>query len=240
MDRLTQLEDSRRRFLIQLLRIGAFGAGTSLPTGCTQTSSVIVSELPRGRSIYQLSGRVRVNGKLATRETIIEPGDSIVTDEKSYIIFVLAGEAFILRSHSSMLLRSAKTGSPAAINLSSGKLLSVFTPGKPMLITTPSAVVSIRGTGVYVESGETQSYVCTCYGMTGLAVSSSPSTKETISSNHHDAPRYIIDDGKQQRIEPAPFKNHDDEELLLIETLVGRSTPFTVRRGATRSTRGYF
>jgi hypothetical protein len=27
---------------------------------------------------------------------------------------------------------------------------------------------------------------------------------------------------------PAPFKNHDDLELMLIETLVGRTPPFSL------------
>ena len=41
---------------------------------------------------------------------------------------------------------------------------------------------------------------------------------------HHEAPRYVLASG--QRIRPAPFINHSDLELMLIETLVGRVTPF--------------
>jgi hypothetical protein len=34
--------------------------------------------------------------------------------------------------------------------------------------------------------------------------------------------------GAARRIVPAPFKNHDDVELMLIETLVGRVPPFSL------------
>jgi hypothetical protein len=33
---------------------------------------------------------------------------------------------------------------------------------------------------------------------------------------------------KGRRIVPAPFKNHDDLELMLIESLVGRTPPFAL------------
>jgi hypothetical protein len=48
-----------------------------------------------------------------------------------------------------------------------------------------------------------------------------------VTSKHHDEPVYILakpKDGKT--IRKAPFINHTDQELMLIETLVGRSPPF--------------
>jgi hypothetical protein len=46
-------------------------------------------------------------------------------------------------------------------------------------------------------------------------------------TRHHDRPLYILA-GEQsgQNIRAAPFINHTDQELMLIEALVGRSPPF--------------
>ena len=43
----------------------------------------------------------------------------------------------------------------------------------------------------------------------------------------HDKPLFITADAAQgTNIQPAGFKNHTDQELMLIETLVGRRVPF--------------
>jgi hypothetical protein len=83
--------------------------------------------------------------------------------------------------------------------------------------------------------------VCTCYGAADLAAMDDPAVAETVVSSHHDAPRYVLADrSAARRIQPAPFRDHDDQELLLIETLVGRTTPFVVPRRLTRSRAPYY
>lgn len=63
---------------------------------------------------------------------------------------------------------------------------------------------------------------------------------ETIRSLHHDAPRYILADGNAGKlITPAPMKNHDDEELMLVEALVGRTPPFSSVMNYRGGRRGY-
>jgi hypothetical protein len=49
-----------------------------------------------------------------------------------------------------------------------------------------------------------------------------------VVATHHDKPLYILADPKAtgNNIRRAPFKNHTDQELMLIETLVGRTPPF--------------
>jgi len=43
----------------------------------------------------------------------------------------------------------------------------------------------------------------------------------------HDRPLYILGQGPAGRtIRDAPFINHTDQELMLIEALVGRTPPF--------------
>ena len=89
------------------------------------------------------------------------------------------------------------------------------------------ATIGIRGTGVYMESDPEQSYICTCYGVTDIGAINDKQSSETVSATHHDRPLYIL--GKAPSgasIRRAPFINHTDQELMLIETLVGRTAPF--------------
>jgi hypothetical protein len=90
-------------------------------------------------------------------------------------------------------------------------------------IRTPTSTIGIRGTGVYVEAQPDLSYVCTCYGTT--EISAQGGATETVESKHHDAPKYVTAKGE---ILTAGFINHTDEELMLIETLVGRTPPFAL------------
>jgi len=200
------------------------------------------TSLAAGQSIYQIDGDVRINGIKATQNTAIKQGDTVETDENSFAIFVVNKDAFILRSNSTLSLpaQTKAASSPNAFNLTRGRALSVLASRKTR-ITTPSAVIGIRGTGVYIEVEPERSYVCTCYGTVDLATSDDPSINETIQAQHHDDPRYILADKNQRnRIQPAPFKDHDDQELLLIETLVGRTTPYVVPKSLTRSRRRYY
>ncbi len=195
-----------------------------------------------------MRGQVTVNAQLASMDTFISARDRVETGAKSHIIFVVGKDAFILRSNGSLQLEpddspavseKIKETSVSVLRLVTGKLLSVFGKRKHK-ITTAVATIGIRGTGVYVESDPEESYVCTCYGTTDLSAINEPGSSETIVSTHHSAPRYISAKGSAGKlIHEAPFKNHDDEELLLIETLVGRSTPFVVPGGLRTRSRRY-
>jgi hypothetical protein len=107
----------------------------------------------------------------------------------------------------------------------------VFPSGKPVRMTTKNASIGIRGTGVYMESDAEQTYFCTCYGTTDIVAVNDPTSRETVVSRQHDRPLYILE-GQQagQNIRAAPFINHTDQELMLIEALVGRSPPFVFPR----------
>lgn len=104
------------------------------------------------------------------------------------------------------------------------------------------AIIGIRGTGIVLEVEPALTYVCTCYGVANLATADDPAINVAITSTHHDLPKYILADKSAfSKILEAPlFKNHDDQELLLTETLVGRTTPFVVRQKITRTRSRYF
>ena len=135
----------------------------------------------------------------------------------------------IQRSESQVTLETKAADSVivSGLQLLTGKILSVFPNGRAVRMTTKNASIGIRGTGVYIESDPEQTYFCTCYGTTDVVAASDPTSRETVVSRQHDRPLYILS-GEQagQNIRAAPFINHTDQELMLIEALVGRTPPF--------------
>lgn len=214
------MDETRRIFLLRALAAGLFAAS---PLARADLFGNVPHELPAGKSIYSLNGELRINGKLATTDTVIGSNDTLLTGSGSQAIFLVGKDAFILRENSELQL-SGNHLLVDGLRLVTGALLSVFGKSSHHL-KTPTATVGIRGTGLYVEAQPDLSYVCTCYGKTVIGAVADPANTENIESRHHDAPRYVYADG---RIRPAPFVNHTDEELMLIETLVGRTPPFAL------------
>ena len=220
--------DNRRDFLINALTLGLFtginAAGLIQPANAL---SSLPGRMPEGRSIYRLEGIVMVDGKPANIKTQISPSASIQTGSNSEIIFVVASDAFILRSNSHLEL-GAEGLLVQGLRILSGAVLGVF--GKREAahrIVTPTATIGIRGTGIYVDSAPDKTYACTCYGHTRISANADPSVVRDIVTRYHDKPLYILPSASQgELIIPAPVIDHSDSELNLIEALVGRKTPF--------------
>ncbi len=219
--RTNDAEDPRRAFLLRALAAGLLAAG-GIPAARAQLFGRKPQRLPAGQSVYEATGSVTVNGQAATRATRIGATDRIETGKGAQLIFVVGFDAFLLREGSRLELSGA-SGIVNTMRLATGALLSVFGAGAKRLVTTTSAS-GIRGTGIYVESEPERSYVCTCYGEVLISTLDNANVSERIVSKHHDAPRYVM----KGRIEPAPFINHTDVELALIEALVGRTPPFSL------------
>lgn len=229
----TKLVDPRRDFLVDALTLGLF-AGASV-AGLFQPSYALgglPSRLPVGKSIYRLKGEVTVDSKKASLDTKINANSYIKTHSDSRIIFVVGADAFILRSNSELQLSGGGL-LIMGMRILTGKLLSVF--GRRQVghsITTSTATIGIRGTGIYIESEAEQSYICTCYGRTRINANADPSIVEDIMTAHHDHPVYVLAAGEgSQLIRPATPINHTDTELAMIEALVGRKTPFPYPSG---------
>lgn len=227
-----EIDDPRRLWLIQALSAGLFATG--MGSASAQGFSIFgtrPSKLPPGQSIYGVSGDVRVNAQPATLKTAIKVGDTIETGKNSEVIFVVNTHSMILRGDSKLVIEPPQDNSLSALiigglRLATGKLLSV-SRNSPMRVSTSTATIGIRGTGFYVESDPEQSYFCTCYGATDVQATNDPQSRETVAATRHDRPLYIVKDAAPgKNIRNAPFINHTDQELSLIETLVGRTTPF--------------
>lgn len=226
-----EIEDPRRKLLVQALSAGLL-YGTLSPAQAL-TFGIFgskPSKLPDTQSIYRMSGDVKVNARVATLDTRIRPGDLVQTGKNSEIVFVVGTNSMILREDSHLnidppagVLSTLLIG---GLRLLSGKLLSV-SHNSAMRVTSATATIGIRGTGFYIEADPEQTYFCNCYGVTDVQAANDPQSRETLTSTNHGRPVYILGDGSSGgKIRSAPFINHTDQELALIETLVGRERPF--------------
>lgn len=231
MKRFGEADDPRRRLLIQALAAGLFSAGlrgaSAAPTGIFGSRP---SKLPGGQSIYRITGQATVNEKEANLETRINSGDTVQTGKDSEIVFVVNDQSMIMRSESQLVIQAPPETTAtlliSGLRLLTGKLLSV-SRNRQFQVTTATATIGIRGTGFYVESDPEETYFCTCYGVAEIAAVSDPESTETVVAKYHDRPLYITSTAERGKsIRDAPFINHTDQELSLIETLVGRTPPF--------------
>ena len=228
MKKFDEIDDPRRAILLRALAGGLLGSAWIDAPFAADLLGGRPTKLPPGQSIYRISGKVLVNGQVAAADTRIAANDVVETAPGSEIIFVVGANAMLVRGDSRVALKASTAAAPlAAIEVLKGKVLTVFGPGEPRRIATSTATIGIRGTGVYLEADPQQTYFCTCYGAADVAASKDPLSTDTVVSAHHDKPLYILADAQPGRsIRAAPFVNHTDQELLLIETLVGRTPPF--------------
>ena len=164
-------------------------------------------------------GRIEPGVRRSSGEVRIS-GERIVTGADGEVVFVVQQDAFLVRKQSEVSL--VKTG----LRILSGAVLSVFQPKQPKEIRTETAVIGIRGTGIYVEAEPARTYVCTCYGESLLEPIGDPGSRESVRTQHHEQPRYIMAKGAPQMMMRAPVINHTDAELVFLESLLGREPPF--------------
>ncbi len=214
---------NRRELLTLISFFGVMGSIAFLLNGCSLFSG-----------FRQITGEVFLNGRRISSEQLegpdgvpVQSDASISTGSAGSAVFVINRDAFLIRGDSQLELKpnllNGKQNEISGFNLKSGAILSVFAR-KKRTIRTLSALVGIRGTGVYLETDSKRTYVCTCYGTSHLQVKDSPEISETVTTLHHDQPRFIY--SMEKRIDPAPVINHSDQELILLERLVGRVPPF--------------
>ena len=151
-------------------------------------------------------------------------------------MFVDAKDAFLLRSDTKIKIQHHRNKKRIiGFEVIKGGVLSVFSK-KKRKIRTPSAIIGVRGTGVYIEVDDEKSYICTCYGKAILQRKDNLDVKEVVKTSHHDEPRYIY--FENDTIEKAPVINHTDLELIMLEEQVFRKPPFVDKDGKVKA--GYY
>lgn len=175
------------------------------------------------QGFHKLEGTVLLNNKPARQGDPVKPGDRVTTGANSLAVFVVERDAYMLRSDSKLEISGAEVA-VKTLNLLAGKMLSVFGKGEKK-IRVPTAVIGVRGTAIYAEADPVRSYLCTCYGTVLIQSNKNPAVQETVVTKQHDAPRYIYASG-EQLIVKAPVINHTDDELFMLEAMVGRMPEF--------------
>ena len=176
---------------------------------------------------YQIKGEVKLNGVPAHEGMLVKAGDTVSTGPASQAIYVIGQDAYLQRDNSVVAVAGdiLKNG----LRILSGKLLAVFGKGNKR-IETSTATIGIRGTGCYIESSSAKIYFCLCYGTADITSVTDENHKKTVETRHHDMPLYLMANSKQLT-QPAPMLNHTDQELIMLENLVGRLPPFVSMPG---------
>jgi hypothetical protein len=208
-----------RRDVLRLLAAGALGpAGL----GGWMSEALAAGSVDGVQGVARIDGPATVNGKLAKVGTPVQAGDRVVTGRAAQVVIVVGKDALLLRDQTSVELKG-KGEVLERIAVAGGKVLSVF-GRKQLVIEAGVAAIGIRGTAAYLEVEPTRVYFCLCYGE---AVVDGPNmASRVVKTEHHESPLYLMNDGAALRAEPGPFLNHSDEELVMLEALVGREPPF--------------
>lgn len=200
---------SRRRFLGQLVTAPLL---LWLPLEASAAST-----------IHTLEGSVYVNHRPATLNTRIRAGDQIVVSHDGKLVMSMGEDAYLLRGGS--VLEIARGGHLAGgLRLVTGALLAVFGKRKHGThIVTNVATIGIRGTAVYLDSAPHRLYTCTCYGKTELRAGQHV---EHISATHHRAYEISGLSADTMHMQAMAVTDHSDDELRMLEALVGRKPDF--------------
>jgi hypothetical protein len=201
-----------------LKRIAAFGAAGA--SGII-SETLAKGDLPPG--VARLEGSATVNGRDANVGTPVKLGDRIATARGSQAVIVVGSDAFLMRSQTIIEVGGSQ-GTLSDLLVSAGKVLSVFSK-KPVAIKAATASIGIRGTGAYIEIHPDNVYFCLCYGE-ALVEGPGMANAREVRTTHHESPLVLRDVGGIMNVEPGPFQNHSDAELVMLESLVGREPPF--------------
>ena len=204
-------EFQRRLFLRGI----AAGAAGGLTVRVRQALAADPKSLPQG--LIKSSSEVSVNGKLVREGAPIAPGDVVETGAVARAVYVIGNNAFMQRPNSRVDF--GDTAAASFLRVVTGGLLSVFGKGRRQL-AIPVATIGIRGTGCYIETDERRAYFCLCFGAVDVQpVKGDPLNYQTT---HHEKPVWI-EDGTMKA---AGVVNHTDAEIIMLEALVGRRSPF--------------
>ncbi len=218
-------ENQKRRQLLRAL--AASGALGAAGLSGFMSRALAAGDIPGGTGIARLDGTATVNGQPAKVGTPVKMGDRIETGAAGKAVVVMKGDAFLLHPKTIIEVRG-RDNTLTDMLVAGGRVLSVFSK-KPVTIKAAVATIGIRGTGAYLEVEPGGVYFCLCYGE--ALVEGPKMEAKTVKTTHHETPLMLSENGGIMRAELAGFKGHTDDELVMLETLVGREPPF-VKSGA--------
>ena len=174
------------------------------------------------QGIISTSGEVTVNGHRSRKGMAVGPGQAVKTGKGAEAIYVIGSNAFLQRESS--VVHFGTDELTEFMRVVTGRVLSVFGSGRKSL-QVPNATIGIRGTACHIGVEPERTYFCLCYGEVEVMLHPPGEKPTQLKSLHHDEPIYIPSHG-EENIQPAKMLDHHDEELKLLEALVGRLPPF--------------
>jgi hypothetical protein len=202
--------------------IGFLAAGGAAAFGNRVAQALAKDDIRQG--VNRLDGTMRINGRPAHAGAEVELGDRVSTGPRTDAVIVVGRDAFLLRARTTIEVQGSE-GLLKSMLIAAGQVLSVFSQ-KPVVIKAANASIGIRGTGAYIEVNPGSVYFCLCYGEASVEGPGMAGAR-LVRTQHHEEPLLLRDDGGIMRVEPGPFLNHSDAELVMLEALVGREPPFT-------------
>ena len=213
-------ESQKRRQLLQaLVSSGALGAAG---LSGFMSRALAAGDIPGGTGIARLEGTATVNGQPTKVGAPVKLGDRIETGAAGKAVVVMKGDAFLLHPKTIIEIKG-RDNTLTDMLIAGGRVLSVFSK-KPVSIKAAVATIGIRGTGAYIEVEPAGVYFCLCYGE--ALVEGPRMEAKTVKTTHHETPLMLTESGGILRADPGGFKNHSDDELIMLESLVGREPPF--------------
>jgi hypothetical protein len=186
--------------------------------------------LAQAGTVHEISGEVLLNGYRMARNSAVLPGHTVTTGRDGRVWFTVGTDAFFLRPGSELRLRAEGASNFVidALRLVTGAMGATFGRGRPRSVITPTVTIGIRGTGVYVETDREQTYACNCFGAVEIASVAGGTMMERVQvmTENHQARRIHRDPRMGMRIQRAPFELHSNEEIIRLEALAGRPSPF--------------
>ncbi len=225
---LSGFHPTRRRLIRALL----LGACMSPAMAAIIKAGSAAAKEPVTQGFQKVVGDVRLNGAQARVGQVVRPGDICTTGPDSECIIIIGEQVFLLRAASEIAFdldhfedgRDASFG--GRLRIAAGAVMAVFGDLRAeTTVITPLATAGIRGTGLYAEIWPEKNYVCLCYGQAVLHSKLDPAFEEALDTFHHESPRNFYakpEDHGGLFVEPEKMINHEDEELIMLEALVGR------------------
>jgi hypothetical protein len=209
-----------RRELLKNLAVAGLAHSCWVLGIVQQTLAANLLDIKQG--MISITGEVFVDGKLAHKGSLVKPGQAVKTGKGAEAIYVIGPNAFLQKESSTVHIGTDALAE--FMRVVSGRILSVFGSGNKR-IRVANATIGIRGTAFHIGVEPERTYFCLCYGEVDITLPTSGKAPIQMKSVHHDQPIYIPLHGKENTL-PAEMLDHHDDELKLLEALVGRLPPF--------------
>jgi len=172
--------------------------------------------------IYNFKSPILVNGKLASKNTLISFGDEILTGDKAQIVLKLDGSVYSLGSRTRLKL--PESTEKFSLNVFFGSVLAVFKRKTPKTIYTNTAVLGVRGTGLFLHVDNQQTYLCTCYGDIDFSDLTQPKQAVHVHGEYHQV---VALNHQIHGFSKPAMVGHISQDLFELEALADRMPPAT-------------